>query len=60
MDNYINKFFIYCFYCMRTRNLHYDSHNDCKIDCNNSVVNYMYQNEENKLDEDFVIIEKSN
>ena len=56
MDNYINKFFIYCFYCMRTRNLHYD---DYKIDYNNSVVNYMYQNEENKLDEDFVIIEKS-
>lgn len=59
MDNYINKFFIYCFYCMRTRNLHYDSHNDCKIDYNKSVDNYMYQNEENKLDEDFVIIEKS-
>lgn len=54
MDNYINKFFIYCFYCMRTKNLHYDSRDD-----NKSVDNYMYQNEENKLDEDFVIIEKS-
>ena len=30
-----------------------------KIDYNKSVDNYMYQNEENKLDEDFVIIEKS-
>jgi hypothetical protein len=44
---------------MRTRNLHYDSYDDYKIDYNNSVVNYMYQYEENKLDEDFVIIEKS-
>lgn len=58
MENYINKIFIYCFYCMRTRNLHYDSYDDTK-NYNNSVVNYMYSNEENKIDENFVIIEKS-
>jgi hypothetical protein len=44
---------------MRTRNLHYDSYDDDKKNYNNSVVNYMYSNEENKIDEDFVIIEKS-
>jgi hypothetical protein len=43
---------------MRTQNLHYDLDIDNKIDYNISVVNYMYQNEENKLDEDFVVIEK--
>jgi len=58
MENYINKIFIYCFYCIRTRNLHYDSYDDIK-NYNNSVVNYMYSNDENKIDEDFVIIEKS-
>jgi len=59
MNYYINKLLIYCFYCMRTRNLHYDSYDDDKKNYNNSVVNYMYSDEENKIDEDFVIIEKS-
>jgi hypothetical protein len=59
MNYYINKLLNYCFHCMKTRNLHYDSYDDYKIDYNNSVVNYMYSKEENKIDEDFVIIEKS-
>lgn len=58
MNNYFDRLIIYCFYCMRTQNLHYDLDIDNKIDYNISVVNYMYQNEENKLDEDFVVIEK--
>ncbi len=57
MNNYINRLFIYCFYCMKTRNLYYDSHNDIKKDDNNLVDNHMYLKEENKLDDDFIIIE---
>ena len=44
---------------MKTRNLHYDSDNDNKIEYDNSVVNYMYSKEDSNTDEDFVIIEKS-
>jgi hypothetical protein len=57
MNYYIDKLLNYCFYCMRIKNEHYDSY-DNKINYNNLVVNYMYQNEENKLDGDFVVIEK--
>jgi hypothetical protein len=42
---------------MKTRNLYYDSHNDIKKDDNNLVDNHMYLKEENKLDDDFIIIE---
>lgn len=59
MNNYFNRLIIYCFYCMKTRNLHYDSDNDNKIEYDNSVVNYMYSKEDSNTDEDFVIIEKS-
>jgi len=58
MDNYINKIFFYCFYCIRTKNLYYDLYDD-KKNYINSVDNYMYRNEKNELDDDFVIIEKS-
>ncbi len=59
MNNYFDRLIIYCFYCMKTRNLHYDSDNDNKIDYKISVVNYMFSKEDSNMDEDFVVIEKS-
>jgi hypothetical protein len=46
---------------MRTRNLQYNfNDNNIEIKSNNSVLNFMYSKEENKVDDGFVIIEKYN
>ena len=61
MNYYIEKCLMYCFYCMRTRNLQYNfNDNNIEIKSNNSVLNFMYNKEENKVDDGFVIIEKYN
>lgn len=52
MNYYIDKLFIYCLYCLQTKNLHYETLSD-----NNNFyhdpINYMNKD---KFDEDFLII----
>jgi len=57
MNYYFNKLFIYCFYCMQTKNLHYKTFEDNNIFYHNPV-NFMYKNDKDNFDEDFIIIEK--
>ena len=41
MNYYINKLLNYCFYCIRTKNVHYDLYDDNKINYNNPVPNHI-------------------